>query len=69
MKKTYLKYARCVGFDFTYSLIKEAPLTKYGKREYMIGIIAGLNSYRRIGIYALVVANEESGEFVEKAFT
>ncbi len=32
MKKTYHQNARCVGFDFTYSLIKEAPLTKYGKR-------------------------------------
>lgn len=30
----------------------------------MIGLIAGLNSYRRIAIYALVVANEESGYFV-----
>lgn len=32
MKKTYHKYARCIGFDFTYSLIRESPLTKYGKR-------------------------------------
>lgn len=35
----------------------------------MIGLIAGLNSYRRIAIYALVVANEENGYFVERAFT
>jgi hypothetical protein len=58
MKKAYLTHARSIGFDFTYSLIKETPLTVYGKREYIIGVIAGLNEYRRIGIFALIVATE-----------
>lgn len=69
MKKIYHKNARCVGLDFTYSLIREAPLTKYSSREYMIGVIAGLNSYRRIAIYALIVTTEECAHYVEKAFT
>ena len=53
MKRTYLKHARSIGFDFTFSLIKETPLNLVGgsfKKEYMVGMIAGLNKFRRIGI-------------------
>lgn len=60
MKDLYLKTARSVGFDFTYSLIRETTLSSEGRTEYGIGFIAGLNSYRRICCYALIVATKEN---------
>ena len=59
MKQMYLEYGRCIGFDFTFSLIKDRPIPIEGRKpEYMIGMIAGLNSNRRLTIYAFVISNK-----------
>ena len=59
MKEMYLKYGRCVGFDFTFNMVREIPLKTKGKKEqYLIGVIAGLNSFRRITIYGLVASTK-----------
>lgn len=68
MKKSYLENGRSVGFDFTFSLIKDAPLSTLGNKQYLIGFFAGLTPIRRVTIYAMVVCVEESACLVEKAF-
>jgi hypothetical protein len=69
MKKCYLENGRSVGFDFTFSLIKDSPLSKFSSKQYLIGFFAGLTAIRRVTIYAMVVCVEENVCFVEKAFT
>jgi hypothetical protein len=38
MRELYHKYGQYIGFDLTFSLIKEKP--EYAK-EYLIGVMAG----------------------------
>jgi hypothetical protein len=38
MKELYLRYGQYVGFDLTYSLIKEAP---EASKEYLVGVFGG----------------------------
>ena len=59
MKEFYYRFGRTIGFDFTFSLIKERPIPIEGRKpEYMIGVIAGLNGNRRLTIYAFVISNK-----------
>lgn len=38
MKELYLRYGQYVGFDLTYSLIKETPEST---KEYLVGVFGG----------------------------
>jgi hypothetical protein len=69
MKKSYLESGRSVGFDFTFSLIKDSPLSTSNNKQYLIGFFAGLTPIRRVTIYGMVICVEENACLVEKAFT
>ena len=70
MKKKYLEFGRFVAIDFTYNLIRERPYVgeqmeegtrpKKKPTKWITGIISGLDSARRILIYAIAFCYSES---------
>lgn len=65
MKEMYLRYGRCIGFDFTFNMVREVPTLGEGNKEqYLIGVIAGLNSFRRITIYGIVAVSKETPQII-----
>ncbi len=65
MKELYYKYGQYVGFDLTFSLIKEKPSHE---TEYLVGVFAGTTESRRILVFGLVVTNNQSEEVYKYIF-
>ena len=57
MKREYRKFGKLVGFDLTFSLVRER--TKKNQ-EYMVGVMAGTNGSKKIIIFGLVFMNTQS---------
>ncbi len=57
MKELFLKYGQYVGFDLTFSLIKETPEST---KEYLVGVFGGTSESQRITVYGFVVTNSQS---------
>ena len=57
MKEQFYLYGDVVGFDLTYSVIRER--TK-NNAEYSVGVFASTNLYKRIVIFGLVITNSQS---------
>jgi hypothetical protein len=57
MREQYALFGDLVGFDLTFSVIREK--TKNGG-EYMIGVFASTNLYKKIVIFGLVVTNSQT---------
>ena len=62
MKAKYLEYGRFIGIDFTYNLIRQKPYVseeedeaerKKRPKQWITGIISGLDSARRLLIYGI----------------
>lgn len=61
MRKKYLQFGRFIAIDFTYNLIRERPYVREEMEEekkrkstkWITGIISGLDSARRICVYAI----------------
>ena len=65
MKELYIRYGQYVGFDLTYSLIKEAPQLS---KEYLVGVFGGTSESQRIAVYGLVITNNQSVEIYKYLF-
>jgi hypothetical protein len=57
MKEQYKRFGILVGFDLTFNLISERA---ENDREYMIGVFASTNLFKKIIIFGLVVTNSQS---------
>ncbi len=57
MKEQYKLFGAFVGFDLTFSVIRERSSRDC---EYMIGVFAGTNGSKRIVIFGLIITNSQS---------
>ena len=65
MKELFYKYGQYVGFDLTFSLIREKPEQA---KEYLVGVFAGTSQTRKIMIFGLVITNNQSEEVYKYIF-
>ena len=57
MKKNFKKFGQVVGFDLTFSLIKERTADN---SEYMVGLFANYNYFKKIVIFGIVITNSQT---------
>lgn len=57
MKTHFQEFGSWVGFDLTFSIIRERTASN---GEYMIGFFLGTNASKRIIVFGLVVTNSQS---------
>lgn len=57
MRELYQKFGQVIGFDLTFSVISERTVRD---EEYKVGVFAGVNAYKKIVIFGLVVTNSQS---------
>ena len=57
MKQLYLEFGQYVGFDLTFSIIRERP-TQH--KEFLVGIFGGSTESKRILIYGLIITNSQT---------
>lgn len=57
MKSSYKQYGQLMGFDLTFGVITERT---EDDREYMLGVFACSNAYKKIVIFGLVITNSQT---------
>ena len=55
-----------MGFDLTYSLIRER---NQAGREYLVGMFGGVSESKRISIFGVVITNSQSVEVYKFIFS
>ena len=68
MKQNYDEFGQAIGFDLTFSIIKEQP---QHHKEYLTGVFAGTDDSKRITVFGVVVTNSQTVEafkFIFKEF-
>ena len=61
MRENYKMYGDVVGFDMTFSLLRDKPIEIFGPKtkvlkEFQLGFFTGVNNYNKVVIFACVVS-------------